>query len=751
MRVLDTHTGEFVWLAEPEWSVYATVSHVWSLEGEQSYAELLEIQRDFKSKLVARDRIPTTKDTFWTRMFGRFWSGSVHSNTTAVPPTTPSILSDNRVSEKIRNACAIARRFGYRYLWLDSCCIDKSSSAELSEAINSMYRWYSLSRTCFVYLADVDHDDEPSCKESQFRTSKWHKRGWTLQEMIAPLHVVFMSRDWRVFGSKASLGDVLEEVTGVDRGVLDHSRGLQTVSVARRKRWAHQRMTSRVEDEAYCLMGIFGVHMTPIYGEGANAFIRLQEEILRCIPVQSIFAWGQNLEHAWDHDFPSLPTSLPAFSPNYDYASLLASSPRSFQLSGSLRSISQQEFAAHFTDPSMTIHFQISLTSSGVRVRLPILQIEDPRGYSFTIKIPGKNDRRLRLRYFALLACEDENGRVILLPLAPENPSVPLERQIATVGVGQHIIFPRPRWWAMPDEFYRNVKASSHLSVAEVVIYQGPVMLGLWNRPCTTVRTYVAAASWLSCTGGQSPVARINWCRDPQGPTFDCFSASLSALESITISVDGRAFDPFTRFNNTDGHPRLYGHLPTATAHLLRFPCRHGSPCRTSGSSDVERLKLEQRTFLYVEFMLPPAPACCPRPAVIRLSFSRSLERSGKRGDIGITVLYVLEYGSRLGKVDRPMVFQPMSQQARRQALRSSPSPRADAGAESATPPALEPVETDDIGDESYTCLANRTVPARFNSRLGLRVIRDGVPVNDHGALFPSMDTVSPMTGMYLL
>ncbi|RDX52439.1 hypothetical protein OH76DRAFT_1454296 [Lentinus brumalis] len=255
MRVLDTVTGEFVWFIVPEIRTYAIVSHVWHPHGEQSFQELAEIQRDVKTKSQSQSRAGTAKD--------------IAHAPPAAPLTIPcAILSDPRVSDKVRNACAVAVSHGYRYLWLDSCCIDKTSSAELSEAINSMYGWYASAEICFVYLAD---------------------------EMIAPAQVLFLSRDWRVFGSKASLEDLIEDITGVERGVLNHTKALNTVSVARRMWWAHQRTTTRVEDEAYSLMGIFGIHMSPIYGEGGNAFIRLQQEILRTTPGQSIFVWGPKL------------------------------------------------------------------------------------------------------------------------------------------------------------------------------------------------------------------------------------------------------------------------------------------------------------------------------------------------------------------------------------------------------------------------------------------------------------------------
>lgn len=93
---------------------------------------------------------------------------------------------------KIVGCCKQPGLDGFDYAWIDSCCIDKSSSAELSEAINSMFLWYSDSQTCYAYLSDVpSFADDHSAENSAFRTSKWFGRGWTLQELLAPEIVVF--------------------------------------------------------------------------------------------------------------------------------------------------------------------------------------------------------------------------------------------------------------------------------------------------------------------------------------------------------------------------------------------------------------------------------------------------------------------------------------------------------------------------------------------------------------------------------
>lgn len=166
---------------------------------------------------------------------------------------------------------------GLHYFWVDTCCINKSNSTELNEAINSMFRWYQTSTKCYVYLSDV-----PSSKNGQdnhFRTSRWHTRGWTLQELLAPASVEFFTCDGQLLGDKTSLAQELQETTGIPNSVL---RGdlLSKYSINERLAWAEGRQTKRGEDRAYSLFGLFGIYLPLIYGEGRlEAFRRLMEEI----------------------------------------------------------------------------------------------------------------------------------------------------------------------------------------------------------------------------------------------------------------------------------------------------------------------------------------------------------------------------------------------------------------------------------------------------------------------------------------
>ncbi|KAI0827836.1 hypothetical protein BC628DRAFT_1417955 [Trametes gibbosa] len=339
---------------------YAILSHVWN-GAEQSYKDLLHLQ------------------------------------------LTATAIDDLRVSIKVRECSPLATEYGLDWFWVDAPCIDKRNSAELSEAISSMYHWYGRSAICFVHLPDVPSDsrDHIRAPGSAFRLSVYFKRGWTLQELVAARRVVFLFNDWTVLSIKHELANVLEEITGIDYDILTfcrfvfirkvgnfrtdigfralrqdpkgdvvsvrrvHLRGppstlagavphpntknphelgqsrepgwspthagwrpafpsgdarsqisaapsapsgasragwrysrflMFDVSVARRLSWASHRETRRVEDRAYCLLGLFNIHMPIMYGEGNKAFIRLQQTILAEIRDHTLFAWGAAMD-----------------------------------------------------------------------------------------------------------------------------------------------------------------------------------------------------------------------------------------------------------------------------------------------------------------------------------------------------------------------------------------------------------------------------------------------------------------------
>ena len=185
-------------------------------------------------------------------------------------------------SPKIRGAQRQAAKDNLKYLWADTCCIDKSSSAELGEAINSMHRWYQEAQVCYVYLADLDgcppltdadlrHGGETTSQRywnARFRQARWFSRGWTLQELIAPSKLRFYDRDWNLIGDLRDLASTVSDITGVHLSMLHHALKPNDFSLAQRMCWAAGRETTRPEDRAYSLLGLLDMSIDIRYGEG---------------------------------------------------------------------------------------------------------------------------------------------------------------------------------------------------------------------------------------------------------------------------------------------------------------------------------------------------------------------------------------------------------------------------------------------------------------------------------------------------
>ncbi|KPI45601.1 Vegetative incompatibility protein HET-E-1 [Cyphellophora attinorum] len=210
--------------------------------------------------------------------------------------------------QKICETCRLAREHGLSYAWIDTVSIDKSSSSELSEAVNSMFAWYSNADVCFAWLEDLQpgSTDLSSCR--------WFTRGWTLQELIAPHKTLFFNRDWEAIGSKEDLTPSIGEATNIPLEVISGTASFLEYSVAARMSWAAKRKTRRTEDAAYCLLGLFDVHMPLIYGEGLYAFRRLQEEIIKRDNDLTIFAWDPEEEFGPQVFLPMLAPTPACFS-----------------------------------------------------------------------------------------------------------------------------------------------------------------------------------------------------------------------------------------------------------------------------------------------------------------------------------------------------------------------------------------------------------------------------------------------------
>ena len=210
---------------------------------------------------------------------------------------------------KLERSAEIACELGFNYIWNDTCCIDKSSSAELTECINSMWRFYAESSACIAYLSDIGSAEE-------LTDSLWFTRGYTLQELIAPKYLIFYDKNWKPLGDKTEWSKSIHKKTGIPLGILNGG-DVQAVSIACKMSWAAERVTTRPEDVAYCLLGIFDVNMPLLYGEGAEkAFTRLQEAIVRQSDDETIFAWTATSMDVVDKPWWGLLAPSPAFFKN---------------------------------------------------------------------------------------------------------------------------------------------------------------------------------------------------------------------------------------------------------------------------------------------------------------------------------------------------------------------------------------------------------------------------------------------------
>ena len=198
--------------------------------------------------------------------------------------------------QKLVRGCNKARDDGIEWLWAAPCCVSWQNSTEMSKAVNSMYRWYANSKRCYAYLHDVNNHS-PSTEDT-FTRSQWFMCSWSLQELLAPRDIEFLDCQWTHIGNKASLVPILTDVTGIPQDILMH--GLPPPhhpyrpSVAQIMSWASRRQTNRAENQAYSLIGLFGVHLAVQYGEKEYAFQRLQEAIIKEYNDHTIFAWFTN-------------------------------------------------------------------------------------------------------------------------------------------------------------------------------------------------------------------------------------------------------------------------------------------------------------------------------------------------------------------------------------------------------------------------------------------------------------------------
>lgn len=267
MWLINTKTEKIEFVPNPELHQYAILSHTWRREGEptlQDYNRVMSTPANVIEALATDNAIEALVTVSTRRIDVRF--------------------------AKVRATCRLARARNIPYAWVDNVCIDKTSSAELTEAINSMFRWYKNAAVCFAYLADLPVGPKKDLHKT-LSHCHWFTRGWTLQELVASKTVEFYDEAWNLRGDKHELCELVSAITRIDEDVLRDSSLLRNIPVARRMSWASRRQCTRIEDVAYSLLGLFDIHMPLIYGEGEKAFIRLQEAIAHDNTDLSLFAW----------------------------------------------------------------------------------------------------------------------------------------------------------------------------------------------------------------------------------------------------------------------------------------------------------------------------------------------------------------------------------------------------------------------------------------------------------------------------
>lgn len=240
---------------------------------------LLEVDDSGKLSFVQ----VTTHNTLPYAILSHTW---IHNEEVTYADVVNKIEKNKLGYQKIKFCADQATKDKVQYFWIDTCCINKSDHTELSTAITSMYRWYQNAKRCYVYLTDVSASDydpdllaDKNTWEETFRHSRWFKRGWTLQELIAPVTVEFFSKEGKRLGDKSSLEQLIHEITDIPIQAL-RGNPFSNFSISERRRWAAQRQTTEPEDIVYCLLGLCEVSMPPLYGEGKeNALKRLEMTI----------------------------------------------------------------------------------------------------------------------------------------------------------------------------------------------------------------------------------------------------------------------------------------------------------------------------------------------------------------------------------------------------------------------------------------------------------------------------------------
>ncbi|KAF4972700.1 hypothetical protein FSARC_765 [Fusarium sarcochroum] len=331
--------------------------------------------------------------------------------------------------DKILGACNTAKQQGLQWIWVDNCCINKSDNSELSESINSMFKWYSEAVVCLTYLSDVRKSPSTTVGSQIFQSfetgemTKWFTRGWTLQELLAPGKLLFYDTDWNYLGDKRELAESIEDVTGIAAHYLTGEKDFRIACIAAKMSWASKRETTREEDMAYSLFGIFNLHLPVQYGEGKGAFLRLQDALM-AKNDESLFAWKMPSDGPGSA-YQIMPDSMVDLGP--DEWGLLAPSPKWYEQCGKTtiqhkKSVMRQR--GGFTRTPQGISGPISKRNHYVTAVLTGLTVVGAIPFQIWLAVR----QRTTLKYTLNCWEPDENGamRAVRLHLRPVRRDPPM-------------------------------------------------------------------------------------------------------------------------------------------------------------------------------------------------------------------------------------------------------------------------------------------------------------------------------------
>lgn len=404
-----------------------------------------------------------------------------------------------------------------------------------------MFSWYKNASMCYAYLSDVPDNIDLSKDTSKFELSRWFTRGWTLQELIAPPVMMFYSDHWQFLGSKLDLCELLTTITGIEEAVLKY-RNLESICVAKKMSWASKRKTTRIEDTAYCLLGIFDVNMPLLYGEGSKAFTRLQEEIMKVYDDQSLFAWGLSetpskisYDRIWHHVHPPPELELQR---DTRLLGIFAESPKDFASSGAIKILPdiRQE------NRSIPVAY-----NRGVNIHLPLLF---SRKMSLKLRNSGIREFSHICFYeeslvLAILDCtiESDNVHRLALPLRAWSPRY-FGRSSQPVLVDSNT----------PD--LRTLQIKSEPSYTEFLGGKFIISIINWPRDCGIGRDCASSAKVFGTFFSKSPVELVSYEHIPGTHGVLRFYPSGTLPFAITfggyIRADGNESDLWVSFVGSD-------------------------------------------------------------------------------------------------------------------------------------------------------------------------------------------------------